>query len=114
MSQFHAFLTLPDAPALAEADPSKEAPLDGLKAAVCSNINLFMEMNEEEFAKFLQVGLFGGGGEGLRGWRGGGGGGFGVGVQGFGGGGEGGEGLQQKRGLRGRGQLSVEGRQQQA
>jgi hypothetical protein len=25
------------------------------QAAVCSNINLFMEMNEEEFAKFLQT-----------------------------------------------------------
>ncbi len=31
--------------------PSSPPP----QAAVCSNINLFMEMNEEEFAKFLQV-----------------------------------------------------------
>jgi hypothetical protein len=29
--------------------------LDGVKAAVCANINLFMEMNEEEFAKYLQT-----------------------------------------------------------
>ena len=55
MAEFHALLTFADAPALAEADASKEAPLDALKAAVCANVNLFMEMNEEEFAKFLQV-----------------------------------------------------------
>lgn len=55
MAEFHAFLALSDAPALSEADATKEAPLDALKAAVCANINLFMEMNEEEFAKFLQT-----------------------------------------------------------
>jgi hypothetical protein len=147
MGEFHTFLTLGDMPGLAESDPTKEAPLDGLKArgwgalgaagggraagwavqlpvpigttqtqgrvapppphpthpsthplpppqkigrcvrqhqpvhgderggvltapppdphptpphptpqaAVCANINLFMEMNEEEFSKFLQT-----------------------------------------------------------
>ncbi|GBG00626.1 exportin, partial [Raphidocelis subcapitata] len=55
MGEFHGFLALADAPALAEKDPTQEAPLDGLKAAVCANINLFMEIAEEEFAKFLQT-----------------------------------------------------------
>jgi exportin-2 (importin alpha re-exporter) len=36
-------------------DPEREGVLDGVKAAVCANINLFMEMNEEEFAKYLQT-----------------------------------------------------------
>jgi hypothetical protein len=31
MGEFHSFLTLTEVPALAEADPTKEAPLDGLK-----------------------------------------------------------------------------------
>lgn len=31
MDAFHAFLGLQEVPALAEADPTKEAPLDGLK-----------------------------------------------------------------------------------
>lgn len=53
MSEFHTYLTY-DNPALAETDPERESVVDGLKAAVCQNINLFMEMNEEEFAKFLQ------------------------------------------------------------
>lgn len=36
-------------------DPEREGVLDGVKAAVCANINLFMETSEEEFAKFLQT-----------------------------------------------------------
>jgi exportin-2 (importin alpha re-exporter) len=55
MAEFHTFLTLPEPPSLAEPDPTKEAPLDALKAAVCANVNLFMETSEEEFAKFLQT-----------------------------------------------------------
>ncbi|EIE27359.1 Cse1-domain-containing protein [Coccomyxa subellipsoidea C-169] len=52
MEEFHFFLTY-DNPALAEKDPDKESIVDAVKAAVCQNINLFMEMNEEEFAKYL-------------------------------------------------------------
>ncbi|KIZ00248.1 putative Exportin-2 [Monoraphidium neglectum] len=55
MGEFHSFLGLQEGPGLAESDPTKEAPLDGLKAAVCANINLFMEMNEEEFERFMQT-----------------------------------------------------------
>ncbi|PSC72253.1 Exportin-2 [Micractinium conductrix] len=54
MAEFHTFLTL-DAPALAEADPEKESVVDGVKAQVCECLILFMERNEEEFAKFLQA-----------------------------------------------------------
>jgi exportin-2 (importin alpha re-exporter) len=42
-------------PCAAAGDPEREGVLDGVKAAVCANINLFMEMNEEEFAKYLQT-----------------------------------------------------------
>jgi Cse1 len=46
MAQFHALLVYENA-ALVEADPERESALDAAKAAVCQNINLFMEMNEE-------------------------------------------------------------------
>jgi exportin-2 (importin alpha re-exporter) len=52
MEEFHFYLTY-DNPALAEKDAEKESIVDAVKAAVCQNINLFMEMNEEEFAKYL-------------------------------------------------------------
>ena len=52
MEEFHFYLTY-DNPALAEKDADKESIVDAVKAAVCQNINLFMEMNEEEFAKYL-------------------------------------------------------------
>ncbi|KAK9829548.1 hypothetical protein WJX72_006417 [[Myrmecia] bisecta] len=52
MAEFHTYLTYAN-PALAESDPEKESIVDAVKSAVCQNINLFMEMNEEEFAKFL-------------------------------------------------------------
>ena len=52
MEEFHFYLTYDNA-ALAEKDPDKESIVDAVKAAVCQNINLFMEMNEEEFAKYL-------------------------------------------------------------
>uniref|UniRef100_A0A7S3VJD6 Importin N-terminal domain-containing protein n=1 Tax=Dunaliella tertiolecta TaxID=3047 RepID=A0A7S3VJD6_DUNTE len=55
MAEFHTYLALPDNPALAEADPEKESALDAVRGAACQNINLFMEMNEEEFAKYLQT-----------------------------------------------------------
>ncbi len=31
----------------------REGAADAVRAAVCANINLFMELNEEEFAKYL-------------------------------------------------------------
>jgi exportin-2 (importin alpha re-exporter) len=36
-------------------DADREGVLDAVKAAVCTNINLFMEMNDEEFSKYLQT-----------------------------------------------------------
>lgn len=52
MTEFHTYLTF-DSQLLKEKDVEKESILDALKSAVCQNINLFMEMNEEEFSKFL-------------------------------------------------------------
>ncbi|KAI3438113.1 hypothetical protein D9Q98_000554 [Chlorella vulgaris] len=54
MAEWHTYLTL-DAPGLAEADPEKESVVEGVKAQVCECLHLFMERNEEEFAKFLQT-----------------------------------------------------------
>lgn len=54
MAEFHTLLTF-DAPAPAGGDPEKETQLDAAKAAVAANANLFMGMNEEEFAKYLQA-----------------------------------------------------------
>lgn len=54
MAEFHTLLVYENA-ALDESDPEKESVVDAVKSAVCQNINLFMEMNEEEFAKFLQT-----------------------------------------------------------
>ena len=53
-AEYHTYLTY-DNPALADKDPDKQSPLDAVKAAVCQNINLFMEMNEEEFKDYLQT-----------------------------------------------------------
>jgi len=53
-AEFHTFLVY-DNPALADNDPDKESSIDAVKAAVCQNINLFMEMNEEEFKDYLQT-----------------------------------------------------------
>jgi hypothetical protein len=53
MGEFHYYLTYEN-PSLAEGtDADAESPVDAVKAAVCANINLFMELNEEEFAKYL-------------------------------------------------------------
>jgi len=54
MAEFHTLLTF-DAALPAYADTEKETELDAAKAAVAANTNLFMELNEEEFAKFLQT-----------------------------------------------------------
>ena len=39
----------------AYSDAEKETELDAARAAVAANTNLFMELNEEEFAKYLQT-----------------------------------------------------------
>ncbi|KAL4452248.1 hypothetical protein ABPG75_007910 [Micractinium tetrahymenae] len=54
MAEWHTYLTL-EAPSLAEADPEKQSVVDAVKAGVCECLILFMERNEEEFAKFLQA-----------------------------------------------------------
>jgi exportin-2 (importin alpha re-exporter) len=40
-------------PLLYDPDPERESPLDALKAAVCANVDLFTEVNDEEVAKYL-------------------------------------------------------------
>jgi len=54
MGEFHTYLQYEN-PALEERDAEKESVIDAVKSAVCQNVNLFMEMNEEEFAKYLQT-----------------------------------------------------------
>lgn len=53
-AEFHTYLIY-DNPALADNDPDKESAVDAVKAAVCQNINLFMEQNEEEFKDYLNT-----------------------------------------------------------
>ena len=52
MGLFHSFLLF-DTDLMLERDPDKESVVDAVKTAVCQNINLFMSLNEEEFASFL-------------------------------------------------------------
>ena len=54
MAEFHALLTFETA-AVGERDAEKEGVLEACKASVCECLILFMERNEEEFAKFLQT-----------------------------------------------------------
>ena len=53
-AEFHTYLVY-DNPALADKDPDKETAIDAVKAAVCQNVNLFMEQNEEEFKDYLNT-----------------------------------------------------------
>ncbi|XP_057454837.1 exportin-2 [Lotus japonicus] len=52
MNQFRKYLTT-SYPALEGSGPDGVALVDDLRAAVCENINLYMEKNEEEFQGFL-------------------------------------------------------------
>lgn len=52
MTLFHEYLVY-DNLALKETSEDKESILDQLKAAICENINLYMEKNEEEFREYL-------------------------------------------------------------
>ena len=54
MAEFHYLLTYTN-PALAETDPEKESVVDAVKAAVCDNIYLFIQINEDEFEKYLKT-----------------------------------------------------------
>lgn len=54
MAEFHYLLTYNN-PALAENDPEKESVVDAVKAAVCDNIYLFIQINEDEFEKYLKT-----------------------------------------------------------
>lgn len=54
MTDFHAKLQYVN-PAIDESDPEKESVLDAVKAAVCQNVELFMEKEEEDFSKYLQT-----------------------------------------------------------
>ncbi len=54
MAEFHYLLTYSN-PALAESDPEKETVVDAVKAAVCDNLYLFIQINEDEFEKYLKT-----------------------------------------------------------
>jgi exportin-2 (importin alpha re-exporter) len=57
MGEFHVYLAY-DNPALAaldNRDREKAGVVDQVKAAICDNINLYIEKNEEEFQRFLQT-----------------------------------------------------------
>ena len=54
MAEFHYLLTYSNT-TLAESDVEKESVVDAVKAAVCENINLFIQINEDEFEKYLKT-----------------------------------------------------------
>ena len=57
MGEFHNYLAYENA-ALAAAegsDADKAGSVDRVKAAICDNVNLYIEKNEEEFQRFLQT-----------------------------------------------------------
>ena len=51
MGAFHGLLAYEN-PAL---DATEASPADAVKAAICDNVNLYIEKNEEEFQRFLQT-----------------------------------------------------------
>lgn len=55
MDNFHKYLVIETPPALVESDPDKEGVVEAVKGAICEALGLFMEKNEEEFAKYLQT-----------------------------------------------------------
>ena len=54
MAEFHYLLTYNNA-ALVESDPEQESVVDAVKAAVCENLYLFIQINEDEFEKYLKT-----------------------------------------------------------
>lgn len=55
MAEFHTLLSYENPSLTDDKDTEKESPVDALRSAVCQNINLFMETNEEEFQKYLSA-----------------------------------------------------------
>jgi len=55
MDNLHKYLMIETPPALVESDPDKEGVVEAVKGAICEALGLFMEKNEEEFAKYLQT-----------------------------------------------------------
>ena len=55
MEEFHKLLTYQNASLVAAKGSDKASPVDAVKAAVCQNINLLVNRDEEEFSKFLQI-----------------------------------------------------------
>lgn len=53
MGEFRTYLTTPY-PVLEDAERDKESIVDQLRAAICENINLYMEKKEEEFQEYLK------------------------------------------------------------
>lgn len=54
MAEFHYLLTYTNA-ALVESDSEQESVVDAVKAAVCENLYLFIQINEDEFEKYLKT-----------------------------------------------------------
>jgi len=55
MGTFHKLLMYSAPPDLVSQDKEKASEVDQVKAAVCDNINVYMEKSEEEFAPYLQT-----------------------------------------------------------
>lgn len=55
MAEFHTFLTFESSLLQPTTDPAQESILDSVRVAVCASINLFMEINEDEFQRYLQT-----------------------------------------------------------
>ena len=55
MGTFHKLLVYVSPAELASKDAEKASEADEVKAAVCDNINLYIEKSEEEFAPYLQT-----------------------------------------------------------
>lgn len=57
MDAFHKLLVFnhPGIAAADAAEPDREGVLDALKTAVCANINLLLEVEDEDFEKYVQT-----------------------------------------------------------
>ena len=55
MECFHKLLSYQNTSLATAKGSDKTSPVDAVKAAVCQNINLLVNRDEEEFSKFLQV-----------------------------------------------------------
>lgn len=55
MEEFHKLLVYENANLAPSKGSDKSSPVDAVKAAVCQNITLLVNRDEEEFSKFLQI-----------------------------------------------------------